>query len=77
MRKGEVIEHRVWLNSETGRVASIYGAHPNPHDYAWSVVTRGWTIRWDDGTTGCGRVPFATREEAQNFLDRWLVFSSI
>ena len=30
----------------------------------------GWTIQWDNGTVGIGRVPFATKEEAELWLQR-------
>lgn len=33
-------------------------------------VDAGFTIAWPDGTTGCGRKPFATEQEAQAHIDR-------
>lgn len=72
MRQGTVIEYRYWLRDD-GRRASLGAACPwiGPEDKArWKVVTSGYTIRWSDGTTGCGRPPFATREQAELFLSR-------
>jgi hypothetical protein len=33
------------------------------------LVTVGWTVSHDDGTTGLGRKPFATQAEAQAWCD--------
>jgi len=33
------------------------------------LVEAGWTVAHDDGTTGIGRKPFATKEEAQAWCD--------
>lgn len=61
-----VIPSRRWRNESTGETASIYGASPGP---GWTLETTGWTIRWGDGTVGCGRPPFATEAEATAHLD--------
>ncbi|UTU07718.1 hypothetical protein CcrC1_gp527c [Caulobacter phage C1] len=34
----------------------------------WEVIQVGWTIQWDDGTTGIGGAPFSTRTEADTWL---------
>lgn len=71
----EVIESRHWLNSKTGRTASIYGSSPYTSEAErpdWAIVSAGWTIRDNDsGTVGCGRLPWATKEEAQAVAYRW------
>jgi hypothetical protein len=33
-------------------------------------VETGYTIAWSDGTTGCGRKPFATIAEAEAYLKK-------
>ena len=33
------------------------------------LVTEGWTVEHQDGTTGLGRKPFATEAEAQDWCD--------
>jgi hypothetical protein len=50
---------------------SVYSAFPRDWnaDGAWTLETRGFTIRHPDGTTGLGRAPFATRDEAQAWVD--------
>jgi O-acetyl-ADP-ribose deacetylase (regulator of RNase III) len=66
-----VIPYRFWQHKVTGAKASLYGARHstwNPDD--WKLVTEGFTIAWPDGTTGCGRPPFATVAEAQAVIDR-------
>lgn len=69
---GEVIPHRNWRNTRTGRTASMYGAAPyGEHDkHEWELVTTGWTIKHPDGTVGLGRSAFSTEEEAQAWVDR-------
>lgn len=73
-RHGEVIPSRRWRHS-SGATASPYGAVPwtgAPGDRKedWRLENVGWTIAWDDGTVGIGRVPFPTQAEAQDWLDR-------
>lgn len=73
---GEVIESRRWKHKGTGAVASLYGAVPwtgRPGDRKedWQLENVGWTIRWDNGTIGIGRVPFKTEGEAQEWLDAY------
>lgn len=73
--RGEVIPSRRWKNKRTGATASPYGAVPwtgAPGDRKedWELENVGWTIQWADGTTGIGRVPFPTREEAEDWLER-------
>lgn len=71
MKIPEIIPSRRWRHSETGATASIYGCHPDYTDPRWEVETSGWTIRWSNGTVGCGRPPFATYEEAEAFVNRY------
>jgi len=71
---GEVIEYKVWVN-EDGRRASVSGALPAGE--GWTVKVEGFTIRHPDGTTGLGRKPFETREEAQGWVDRNPNFSGM
>jgi hypothetical protein len=73
--RGEVIEAKRWVNATTGATASPYGAvpwtnRPGNTEPNWRLEACGWTIRWDNGTVGFGRVPFATKEEAENWLRR-------
>ena len=68
-----VIPSSVWRHAISGKTVSIYGSSPwtsaadKPH---WTIVDRGWTIQNPDGTVGCGRPPFATKEEAQALAAR-------
>ena len=32
------------------------------------LVEKGFTVRWPDGTEGCGRPPFASVAEAEAYL---------
>lgn len=67
----KVIPARVWRHVY-GRTASIRGAAPwhNHKDRCdWTTEVIGWTVQHSDGTTGLGRPPFATREEAQAWCD--------
>jgi hypothetical protein len=73
MATAEVIPARRWVNSVTGQTASIYGAAPYGGDrdrVNWSIKDSGFTIRHPNGTVGCGRLPFDTREEAESWIDR-------
>jgi hypothetical protein len=74
MTKWEVIESKAWRRDD-GATASPYGAVPWLSDAErerWQMVTRGWTVQDNSrGTVGNGRTPYATREEAQAFCDRW------
>ncbi len=55
---------------ESGTVISPFSVLPFGARADWDMVSKGFTIEWPDGTTGCGRVPFDTEEEAQAFIDR-------
>lgn len=68
----EVIESKVWVNSDTGAKASIYGASPWPFGASeaerakWAVKPQGWTVRNPlTGDVGIGRAPCATKAEAE------------
>lgn len=66
----EVIPSRQWHNAETGRTASLYGAAPQGD--GWQIRNVGYTLRMANGTVGCGRPPFPTREDAVAFANAWL-----
>lgn len=69
----EVIEARIWSNSKTNRVASIYGAVPwtsNTEREDWKLIQIGFTWRTSSGTVGIGRQPCATREEAEQVMNQ-------
>lgn len=65
----KVIESFSLVHKTTKLSISPYGSLPYGEYADWEKVTRGFTIAWDDGTVGTGRVPFKTREEAQTYLD--------
>lgn len=76
---GEVIEARQWrhtgnaVNPATNRTASPYGSAPwvSENDRsAWTLEVTGYTIQHPDGTIGLGRPPFASKEEAQVWVDK-------
>jgi hypothetical protein len=69
---GRVIESKHWRH-RTGRTASPYGSvpwtgAPGDRESDWQMESAGWTIQWDDGTVGIGRVPFETPEQAEAWL---------
>lgn len=75
MRVVEVIPSRRWRH-KSGRCASIYGAlpwtgAPGNTQADWTLETSGWTWSMSDGTIGLGRVPAATREEAEEIAERF------
>jgi len=73
-----VEEAKHWRNTETGQTASLFGAVPwQGEQGAWTVESTGWTVAHPDGTRGLGRVPFATREEAQAWCDAHPNFSGM
>lgn len=69
-----VVEAVSWQRDD-GRTASIYGACPWMSERErprWKTVSQGWTVQdARNGTVGCGRVPWKTREEAQAVVDTW------
>jgi hypothetical protein len=63
--KHEVVPRNYWRDPTTGRTFSPYTS--------WMpegciLETKGFTIRWSDGTEGTGRHSFATEEEAKAHL---------
>lgn len=75
MKVIEVIPARHWLHKASGLRASIYGAVPwtgaaGNTEEDWEMVTSGFTWLNDNGTVGLGRVPAATREEADAVMER-------
>jgi hypothetical protein len=67
----EIIESKQWQCTD-GRTASIYGSCPYVSDADkanWSMKTVGYTLlNLRTGTVGIGRKPFATFEEAAQFV---------
>lgn len=58
------IPHRVWKSGErTFSIATSW----KPADAV--LVDAGWTVLHPDGTSGLGRLPFATQAEAQAWCD--------
>ena len=60
----EIIPYRFYEDPKGVRY-SLFTAW-KPADAA--LVERGFTIRWPDGTYGCGRKPFASVAEAEAYL---------
>jgi hypothetical protein len=73
MARYDVIESKVWKRDD-GATASPYGASPwtsAGEEKRWKLVPRGYTVRDNVlGTVGIGRVPWATRAEAQAWVDK-------
>lgn len=72
MRIIEIVESKYWLNIKTKQTASIYGAVPYSNEsnkQDWTIVTRGYTWRLDNGTIGLGRMPVKTYDEAKQIMD--------
>lgn len=68
---GEVIESKLYVHT-SGRRASPYGSAPwlsEAEKAEWTLVTQGWTVQHPDGTIGLTRAPFATKAEAQAWVD--------
>lgn len=72
MARYEVIESKSWKRDD-GATASIYGAVPwtsSSEEKRWKIVPRGFTVRDNvSGTVGIGKQPWATRAEAQAWVD--------
>jgi len=72
MARYEVIESKTWKRDD-GATASIYGAVPwtsSSEEKRWKIVPRGYTVRDNvSGTVGIGKQPWATRAEAQAWVD--------
>lgn len=62
---GKVIES-VCYKTPSGRTFSAYSSYI-PADAVRTMM--GWTVQHPDGTVGLGRPAFATREEAQAWVD--------
>jgi hypothetical protein len=61
---GEIIPYRFYRDPN-GRTFSLFTSWKTPDAV---LVEEGFTIRWPDGTQGCGRKPFATVAEAEAYL---------
>jgi len=62
MAKGTVVKSLVYRRDD-GLQASIYGACPwqsEAEKARWTLVERGYTVRWDDGRVGCYAGPWPT-----------------
>lgn len=65
-----VIPCYVYVNPAfPGRQVSTGGARP--HGDGWVTKQVGWTVRWQDGTTGRCKPPFKTEDEANEWTDRY------
>ena len=68
----EIIQSKQWQCTD-GRTASIYGACPYVSDAeksSWKIATVGYTVRnMKTGAVGIGRKPFATFDEAAQWLE--------
>ena len=67
----EIVLSKIWLH-ESGKTASIYGAVPWVNDdevVNWKMLNVGYTVmNKKSGIVGIGRKPWATLEEAENWL---------
>jgi hypothetical protein len=69
-----VIPAKRWRKN-TGQTASVYGSvpwtgAPGNRKEDWHMEESGWTWENRNGTVGLGRVPAATREEAEEIMRR-------
>jgi hypothetical protein len=68
----EVIESKAWKHKD-GQTASVYGAVPYLSDaekHNWKIETLGFTVRNNKtNTVGIGRKPWATKAEAEAWLN--------
>lgn len=70
MRIVQVIPHYVRVHKDGKRQMSIFGAGPlDPEN--WTVEQRGWTHELEDGSTGIGRKPCATKAEAERVMAKF------
>lgn len=74
MNRYKVIESKRWIGPN-GRTASLYGSVPYTNEAdkpLWKIQVIGWTVENTvTGTIGIGRQPWATKEEAQIWIDGW------
>ncbi len=63
----EIIPYRYYKDPTNGRTFSLFTSWKTPDAV---IVEKGFTIKWPDGTYGCGRPPFATVEEAKAYLTK-------
>lgn len=66
MNNSKPIPHRFYRDPVTGRT---FGLATSWKPETAELVTEGWTVEHQDGTTGIGRKPFATEAEAQAWCD--------
>jgi hypothetical protein len=71
----EVIQSKLWRNRRTGGSASLFGAVPWVREqdaHEWYIEMTGWTVRNPHtGEVGIGRMPWATKDEATAFADKY------
>lgn len=75
MKVIQVIPSRIWKH-RSGATASIYGALPwtgAPGNCRedWTMEQRGWTWSMSNGTIGFGRMPAATKGEAEEIAAKF------
>jgi hypothetical protein len=63
----EIIPYRYYRDPVSGRSFSLFSSWMPEGSV---LVEQGFTIRWPDGTQGCGRKPFASVEEAEAYLKK-------
>jgi len=63
----QIIPYRFYRDPTNGRTFSLFTSWKTPGAV---LVEEGFTIRWPDGTQGCGRKPFATEAEAKAYLSK-------
>jgi hypothetical protein len=63
--KHEVVPSSHYRDPVSGRTFSPYSSWMPE---GCELVTKGWTIRWSDGTEGTGRKAFETEAEANAYL---------
>ena len=67
MNVWEVIPYKVYVHPEKDYKVSIYGAYPGE---GWEVKQMGFTVfNNHTNTSGCGRIPWTNREDAQKWVD--------
>lgn len=64
-----VIPATTLRHKATGVTISPYSVLPFGAPDDWERVESGFTVAHPDGTTGLGRMPFATAAEAQAWCD--------
>jgi hypothetical protein len=61
---GKIVPCNCWVAPNGVRYSPYSSYVPEGSE----LVTKGWTIRWVDGTEGTGRKAFETKAEAEAYL---------